>query len=291
MELWAEEQQAEETDEEEAEEAEEETTSGNLLPEVWAALFRQHAQDAQEVEEQRAGEAEEQREEEAEEEPTSASLLPEVWAALFRQHPQILDPVLPWLRQQLRVLFGAQWWPTLSTESIILKALCSFGLDSEALVQELWPILEDRAEALIQRLINTVMCQCSEEARRQLGLQGAYVPREQQDSPVAAPSPAASSRFTLSSRSASPHTQDLPRTPEAVLPGCPSHRPAAYVLREQEEPHDNMERGTAAGPSAQASSSSAPGRSPVGAQRPPKRRADRDDDPDQPCKRLRRRRH
>ena len=162
--------------------------------------------------------------------------------------------MLPWLLQQLTVIFGAQWWPTLSTESIILNALCSFGLDSEALVQEVWPILEDRAEALIHGLIDTVLCQCTEEAHRQLGLQDANVSREQQDSPVAAPSPAASPQVTLSSRPASPNTQDLPSTPEAVLPGCPSHCPTAHILREPEEPHEEMEQGIAAGPSAQGSS-------------------------------------
>ena len=263
-----EEQEAQEADEEHAEEAEEQ----------WA----------EEAEEQQAEEADE---EEAEDVPMVGGLLPEVWAALFRQHRQILDPVLPWLLQQLTVIFGAQWWPTLSTESIILNALCSFGLDSEALVQEVWPILEDRAEALIQGLIDTVLCQCTEEAHRQLGLQDANVSREQQDSPAAAPSPTASPRVTLSSRPASPNTQDLPSTPEAVLPGCPSHCPTAYILREPEEPHEEMEQGIAAGPSAQASSSSVPGCSPAEAQRPPKGKADSDPDPDQPCKRLRRRRH
>jgi len=274
-----EEQEGEEEEQQDAQEADEEHVADT--EEQWA----------EEAEEQQAEEADKEEAEEADDVPTVGGLLPEVWAALFRQHRQILDPVLPWLLQQLTVIFGAQWWPTLSTESIILNALCSFGLDSEALVQEVWPILEDRAEALIHGLISTVVCQCAEEAHRQLGLQDANVAREQQDSPVAAPSPAASPRVTLSSRPASPNTQDLPSTPEAVLPGCPSHCPTAYILREPEEPHEEMEQGIAAGPSAQASSSSVPGCSPAEAQRPPKRKADSDPDPDQPCKRLRRRRH
>jgi len=278
--LWQEEQESEEAEEEDAQEANE--VGPEEAEEQWT----------EEAEEQWAAEAEEQQAEEAEDEPPRVGgLLPEVWAALFRQHQQILDPVLPWLRQELRVIFGARWWPALSMESIILNALCSFGLDSEALEQEVWPILEDRAEALIQGLINTVLCQCGEEAHRQLGLQDAEVSREEQDSPVAPPSPAASQRVTLTSRPASPNAEDLPSTLEAVLRGCSNHCPAAHILRDLEEPHEEMEQSTTAGPSAQGSSSSAPGCSPAGAQRPPKRRANSDGDPDQPCKRLRRQRH
>ncbi|XP_019472342.1 E3 ubiquitin-protein ligase Topors-like [Meleagris gallopavo] len=274
----AEEQDAQEADEEGAEEAQEQ----------WAEEAEE--QQAKEEDEEEAEEVEELQAEEAEDEPTVGGLLPEIWAALFRQHQQILDPVLPWLRQELRVIFGGQWWPALSTESIILNALCNAGLDSEALVQEVWPVLENRAEALIQGLIDTIVCQCGEEALRQLDLQDADVSREQQDGPVAAPSPAASPQVTLTSRPASPNTQDRPSTPEAVH-GCPSHCPVVRILREPEKPNEEMEQGTAAGPSAQGSGSSAPGRSPGGARHPPKRRADSDCDPDQPCKRLRRRRH
>ncbi|XP_031446157.1 E3 ubiquitin-protein ligase Topors-like [Phasianus colchicus] len=289
--LLQEEQENEEAEEQDAQEAGEE--GAEEAQEQWAEEAEEQQakeedeDEAEEVEELQAEEVEELQAEEAEDEPTVGGLLPEIWAALFRRHQQILDPVLPWLRQELRVIFGAQWWPALSTESIILNALCNAGLDSEALVQEVWPVVEDRAEALIQGLINTIVCQCSEEALRQLGLQDADMSREQQDSPVAAPSPVASPRATLTSRPASPNTQDRPSTPEAVLHGCP----VVHILREPEEPHEEVEQGTAAGPSAEGSSSSAPGRSPGGARHPRKRRADSDCDPDQPCKRLRRRRH
>ena len=64
---------------------------------------------------------------EAEEGPMVSGLLLEVWAALFRQHPEILDPVLPWLRQELRAIFGTQWWEAMAAENLILNTLCGCG--------------------------------------------------------------------------------------------------------------------------------------------------------------------
>ncbi|XP_021244507.1 E3 ubiquitin-protein ligase Topors-like [Numida meleagris] len=293
--LLPEEQEGEEVEEQDAEEADEE--GAEEAEEQWAEEAEQlqaeeaYEEEAEEAEQLQPEEAYEEEAEEAEDGPIVGGLLPEVWAALFRQHRQILDPVLPWLRQELRVIFGTQWWPALSTETIILNALCSIGLDSEALVQQVWPLLEDRAETLIQGLTDTIVCQCGEEAHRQLGLQDADVSREQEDSPVAAPSPAASPQVTLTSRPASPNTEELPSTPEAVPRGGPLHCPAMHIPRESEEPHTEMEQDTAAGPSALGNSSSAPGQPPGRTRQPPKRRANSDDDPDQPCKRLRRQQH
>lgn len=42
--------------------------------------------------------------------PLVPALPPKVWAALFQEHQEILDPLLPWLRQELAVMFGTVWW-------------------------------------------------------------------------------------------------------------------------------------------------------------------------------------
>ena len=107
---------------------------------------------------------------EAEEGPMVGGLLLEVWAALFRQHPEILDPVLPWLCQELQNIFGTQWWEAMAAENLILNTLCDIRLDSEALIQLLQPALGDRAEMLIQGLVDTVVNRWGEEAHGQLGL-------------------------------------------------------------------------------------------------------------------------
>ncbi|POI32113.1 hypothetical protein CIB84_004135 [Bambusicola thoracicus] len=49
---------------------------------------------------------EEQEDMEAEEGSMVGGFLLEVWAALFRQHQEILNPVLPWLHQELQNIFG-----------------------------------------------------------------------------------------------------------------------------------------------------------------------------------------
>ncbi|XP_031453664.1 E3 ubiquitin-protein ligase Topors-like [Phasianus colchicus] len=118
---------------------------------------------------------EEQEDEEAEERPMVGGLLTEVWAALFRQHQEMLDPVLPWLRQELRNIFGVQWWEAMAVENLILNALCHIGLDREALIQLLRPALGDRAETLIQGLVDALVSQWGEEAHGQRGLQGVHV--------------------------------------------------------------------------------------------------------------------
>ncbi|XP_031453005.1 uncharacterized protein LOC116231406 [Phasianus colchicus] len=252
---------------------------------------------------------EEQEDVEAGERPMVGGLLMEVWAALFRQHQEMLDPVLPWLRQELRNIFRAQWWEAMAVQNLILNALCHIGLDREALIQLLWPALGDRAETLIQGLVDALVSQWGEEAHGQRGLQGVHVSggqeegpaaRGQEDSVVAGPGPAASPPGTVTSRPALngpnssaewPDRVEQPSTPQAVVPGDLSHTPAAHIPRELEEPHEETEQAAAAGPSAQGSSPSAPGHSPARARRPRKRRAGSDLDPPQPCKKPPPRKH
>ena len=235
---------------------------------------------------------------EAEEGPMVGGLLLEVWAALFRQHPEILDPVLPWLRQELRAIFGTQWWEAMAAENLILNTLCNIGLDTEALTQLLRPALGDRAETLIQGLVDATVNRWGEEAHGQLGLQGVHVStgqeegpadRGQEDSSVAAPGPTASPQGTVTSSprpnssTRNANREEQPSTSEAVLRGDPSDTPAVHIPTEHEEPHKEMEQAAAAGVSAQGSSPSAPGHSPGRARRPRKRRAGGDLDPQQPC--------
>lgn len=131
--------------------------------------------------------------------PPVPGLPPDVWAALFQEHREILDPLLPWLRQELAVIFGTAWWQATLAKNFILAALCLFGLDSEALFQQLQPGLVDRTATLIHGIINTVVQRCSEQAWRRLGLHHAYTAREQEDRHAASPGTTTSSRVTLNS--------------------------------------------------------------------------------------------
>ncbi|POI20557.1 hypothetical protein CIB84_015696 [Bambusicola thoracicus] len=176
----------------------------------------------------------------------------------------------------------------MAAENLILNTLCYIRLDSEALIQRLRPALGDRAEMLIQDLVDAVVNWWDEEVHGQLGLQGVHVSagqkkgpaaRGQDDSPVAVPGPTASPRGTIISvpgpngSTECAKREEQPCTPEA---GDPSHTPAVHIPMKHEEPSEETVQAAAAGPSAQGSSPSAPGHSPVRARWPHKRRAGSD---------------
>ncbi|OXB71364.1 UNVERIFIED_CONTAM: hypothetical protein H355_006885 [Colinus virginianus] len=262
-------------------------------PSLWSAE-EEEAEEAAEAEEEGAEEAAE-----AEEERTVGGILPEVWAELFTQHQQILDPVVPWIRQELQDIFDTQWWTAMTAEISILITLCNIGLDSEELMEQLWPVLEDETETFIEELIYNIVRLCGEEAHRLLSLQGTPVSggqeedptdRGQEDSSVAAPGPVATPEPDITSGLSvnTVHSNIEEQTSTAVvdIPVDPRHGPDAYMSWEEVEPHEDMEQAMAAGPSAQDSSPSAPGHSSERARSPPKRKADSDQDPQPPCKRL-----
>ncbi|NXW22113.1 TOPRS ligase, partial [Circaetus pectoralis] len=233
---------------------------------------------------------------------TEGGLLPEVWAALFQQNQHLLYPVLPWLRQELTAIYEEQQWLAVAAEKLILHALCSYGLDSEAVVQQTQPGLQECTAPLIHGLINRIVHQCSEEAQRLLH---SSAPARENDSLAAsssssptssrggtpAPHPASSSSPAGSNR------EDQPSTSEAALCGGPGRPQSVPVPAEQEQPQEEPGQEAAAGPSAQGCSRgpSAPGRgrdrSPGGPRRPAKRRAPGPQDSPRPCKRPPRRRH
>ena len=196
---------------------------------------------------------------------TVGGLLPEVWASLFQQNQHLLDPVLPWLRRELDVLYEEQWLLAMAAEKLILHALCCYGLDGEAVVQRMQPGLEEHTAPLVHGLINIIVQRCSEQARRLLH---SYTAGEEDDSPAASSSPT------------------------SLQGGTPS----APVPAEQEQPQEEPGQAPAAGPSAQGCrrSISAPGRGrdrvSRGPRRPPKRRAPSPQGSAQPRKRPPRRR-
>ncbi|PKK21232.1 E3 ubiquitin-protein ligase Topors-like [Columba livia] len=112
-------------------------------------------------------------------------LLPEVWAELFQRQEHLLDPVLPWLRQQLEAIYGSQWWLARSAESTILHALCIRGLDGDAMVQMMQDYLEEYTEELVHGVISIIVSRCREEAQRLLRSQAAG---EEDDSTIASSS-------------------------------------------------------------------------------------------------------
>ncbi|KAK4816083.1 hypothetical protein QYF61_011307 [Mycteria americana] len=224
-------------------------------------------------------------------------LLPMVWAELFQREEDLLDRVLPWLRQKLEAIYGAQWWQAKSAESSILHALCVYGPNGDVMVQMLQDCLGEHTAALVHGVINIIVCQCSEEAQRLLRCHAA---RQEDNSPAASSSSSSSSscqggtpapHLASSSSPAGSNMEEQPRTLEATLRRGPGRPPPAPVPAEQEQPQEEPREVAVAGASAQgcSRSPSAPGQGRDGSARarrhPTKRRASTPLDSPQPCKR------
>ena len=196
-----------------------------------------------------------------------------VWACLFRVYPAVLQPLLPWLHQELgQLLDDAQ--EAAAAQSLTTSSLRYFGLDEEALVQLLRASLGRRTRSFVQRLIATVLRRCSGEARRVLELGEARAAEEREGSPAAAPGPTAS-------RGESP-------APSPALRGGRGSAPSAPLPTrgEQEEAQEDPEEAVP-GPSTRSGGSE---RSRGGPRRAPKRRASSSEDPSQPPRKPPRRR-
>ncbi|NXI85273.1 TOPRS ligase, partial [Rhipidura dahli] len=222
-------------------------------------------------------------------------LLPSVWAGLFQREEHLLDPVLPWLRQELEAKYGTRWWMARIAESIILHAVSICGPARNVLAHVLQDFLEEHTEPLIHGIIDIIENQCTQEAQRLL--QSHAVPennltaissRFQMDTTTPHPTPVSSpAGSTPDSSPAGSRTEDQHSTSEPVLHTLHSSAP---VPAEQEELEPAA---AAAGPSAQGSSrsplvpSQSRGRDPLPRrpQRSARRRAASYQDSPQPRKR------
>ncbi|XP_031467416.1 uncharacterized protein LOC116240973 [Phasianus colchicus] len=185
-------------------------------------------------------------------------LLAEEWAALFTVRRDILDPVLPWLEQQLSHIHVLCQWQINWLKNMIVSHLCQVGLDRDALAQRLQGMLGPIAMPFTEIIIEIIQRLCIQEARRLLGLEDSSTAQEQQgspedpgaaqsqeDGPAAASDPAASSQDT-----AAPSAEELPGTSSGALSEVAGELPAAPSPREREQPSEEPSP-EAAGPSEQ----------------------------------------
>ncbi|NXH09002.1 TOPRS ligase, partial [Loxia leucoptera] len=241
---------------------------------------------------------------------------PEAWAGFFQECSEILEPLLPWLNQELSEMLRTRWWEVALAQSAIVANLCRYGLSEEALVRELHPLLQEQTVAFVRRLIDIAADRCSDEILRQMNLLSSHAEEEQEqeeeeeeeeEGSTALRGPSASPQRTPTPTLASPCSPVVSNveadvgTMEATLRGGPGRSPSAPVPAERGQPQEEPGSGAAAaagagGPSAQGCgrSPSAPGRdrdcSPEGPRRPAKRRASGPQESPQPPKRPSRRR-
>ncbi|NXI63117.1 TOPRS ligase, partial [Anseranas semipalmata] len=214
---------------------------------------------------------------------------PEVWAAFFRENPENVEPLLPWLQQEVELMSGTEWWEVLAGQSTVVGFLCLYGLDQQDLVRALRPCLKNQTVPFVGRLIAAAVELCSTEIRRQQDRQDARAAGGQEDSPAATCGHATSPRGThgpgagCSTSPAGLSAEELP----GILGGGPGHPPSTPVATEEEqEPPEELGQAAAAAASAQGRE-----RLPGGLRRAPKRRASSaPQDSPQPRKRPPRRR-
>lgn len=201
-------------------------------------------------------------------------ILPELWAELFRRRRNLLEPVRPWLRQGLEMIYGGEWYQVKSAESGIVLALCVYGPDREVLVQRLQSRLQQYTASLVHGILNIIETQCSEEVQR---LRHSHTAREEDEIPAASSDPPDSQEGaptvsqTASSGIANSNTEEEVRTSEPALHGHPSHSPSVSIAGEEEQPQEEL------GETRVAEGSSAPNQgsdqAPATSQRRRKRRA------------------
>ncbi|XP_056341726.1 uncharacterized protein LOC130250263 [Oenanthe melanoleuca] len=247
----------------------------------------------------------------------------ELWAGIFQECSEILEPLLPWLNQELSQLLRTRWWEVALAQSVVVANLCYYGLSEEALVRELQPLLQEQTVAFVRQLIDTAADRCSAEILRLMNLLNSHDEEEEEqeeedheqveqqeqeeqdeeeDGPTDVP---ASLHGTPTRILPSPHSPVISNVEadsgalEATLHGGPGRSPSVPVPAEQEQPQEEP-GGTAAaagaGPSAQGCSRSpcAPGRHtdclPEEPRRPAKRKGSGPQDSPQPPKRPARQR-
>ncbi|CAN0307069.1 unnamed protein product, partial [Bubo scandiacus] len=112
---------------------------------------------------------------------------PDVWASLFQDCMEILEPLMPWLRQMLSEMYRGNWWEVDVAQATIIAHLCRYGLDEEALVHELQPFLQHWTVTFVRQLIDVAAERCSEQILRQLELLDSQAAEDQERSPTATP--------------------------------------------------------------------------------------------------------
>ncbi|XP_066854965.1 E3 ubiquitin-protein ligase Topors-like [Anser cygnoides] len=81
------------------------------------------------------------------------SFPPQLWAAFFQEQLADARPLLAWLQEELRRIYGSQWWDVAVVQGIVLASLCIFGLDQQALVRQLQPSLHSHTVPFVARLV------------------------------------------------------------------------------------------------------------------------------------------
>lgn len=110
-----------------------------------------------------------------------AGFPPELWASIFQECSEVLEPLLPWLNQELSEVLRTRWWEVALAQSVVVATLCYYGLSEEALVRELQALLQEQTATFVRRLISTAADRCNDEILRRLNLLNSLAQEEQEE--------------------------------------------------------------------------------------------------------------
>ena len=211
-------------------------------------------------------------------------------ASVFRQHPAVLQPLLPWLRQELRQLFGADRRTASAALHLVISSLRIFGLNEGALALRLLCSLQSRAASFVQRLVVQVARLCSRQVQNPPGPEASHAAAGREGSPAAALGAAAPPAQTpdpgpqpSSSTREDNVEEELPVPSTAALSEGPSQPPSIPAPWQTGQAAAQQEPGEAVpGPSSTGTGRECSCRAP---RRAPKRRASNSEASAPPAKR------
>lgn len=103
-------------------------------------------------------------------------------AEFFQRNPACLHRLVPWLRRELMVLYGAHGSLVNIVQHIIMSQITRCNMEDHAIVQELRPFLQARTEHFVHEFINFARSPYNMEAYDQHAVYDCPAPSSEEDS-------------------------------------------------------------------------------------------------------------
>lgn len=106
----------------------------------------------------------------------------EISAEFFQRNPACLHRLVPWLKRELSVLYGAHGSLVNIVQHIIMSRITRYDLGDEAIKEELQPFLRGRTEHFLHEFINFAKSPFNMEAYDQRAVYDCVAPSSNEDS-------------------------------------------------------------------------------------------------------------
>ncbi|KAL2098251.1 hypothetical protein ACEWY4_007458 [Coilia grayii] len=103
-------------------------------------------------------------------------------AEFFQRNPACLHRLVPWLKRELTVLYGAHGSLVSIVQHIIMSQITRYNMEDDAIVQELRPFLQARTEHFVHEFINFARSPYNMEAYDQHAVYDCPAPSSEEDS-------------------------------------------------------------------------------------------------------------